>query len=42
MKRIQIRFFTFYFLLFTFSSSAQEQSLSLQKAYELPQPADEL
>jgi outer membrane protein TolC len=37
MKRIQCGFFTFYFLLFTFSLSAQDQSLSLQKAYELAQ-----
>lgn len=36
MKRIQLGFLSFYFLLFTFSSSAQE-SLSLQKAYDLAQ-----
>jgi outer membrane protein TolC len=37
MKRIPTSFLIFYFLLFTFSSTAQEQSLSLQKAYELAQ-----
>src|SRR5262245_43706830 len=35
MKPIRSSFLSFYFLLFIFSSSAQEQSLSLQKAYEL-------
>jgi len=37
MKRIQLGFLNFYFLLFTFSLSAQEQSLNLQKAYDLAQ-----
>jgi outer membrane protein TolC len=37
MKRIQFSFLSFYFLLFTFSSSAQEQILTLQKAYDLSQ-----
>jgi outer membrane protein TolC len=36
MKRIQVGL-SFYFLLFTFSSSAQEQILTLQKAYDLSQ-----
>ena len=36
MKRIQLGFLSFYFLLFAFFSSAQE-SLSLQKAYDLAQ-----
>src|SRR5215204_103732 len=37
MKRIQLSFLSFYVLFFTFSLSAQEQSLSLQKAHELAQ-----
>jgi len=37
MKRIQFSFLNFYFLLFTFSLSAQEQILTLQKAYDLSQ-----
>ena len=37
MKRIQTGFLIFYFLLVTFSLSAQEQGLNLQKAYDLAQ-----
>jgi outer membrane protein TolC len=37
MKPIQTSFLSFYILFFTFSLSAQEQSLSLQTAYELAQ-----